>query len=72
MRVNNRPRLFAWQLTYVFGGIVSDNIGPQHENIVSIPDSKVHGANMGPIWGRQADRPYELSYLGKHSKLTND
>ena len=19
----------------------------------SIPDSKVHGANMGPIWGRQ-------------------
>ena len=20
---------------------------------VNIPDSKVHGANMGPIWGRQ-------------------
>ena len=20
----------------------------------NIPDSKVHGANMGPIWGRQA------------------
>ena len=21
--------------------------------ICNIPDSKVHGANMGPIWGRQ-------------------
>ena len=21
--------------------------------VESIPDSKVHGANMGPIWGRQ-------------------
>ena len=21
--------------------------------IVATPDSKVHGANMGPIWGRQ-------------------
>ena len=21
--------------------------------VVSTPDSKVHGANMGPIWGRQ-------------------
>ena len=26
-------------------------IGPQ--NICNYPDSKVHGANMGPIWGRQ-------------------
>ena len=23
---------------------------------VTIPDSKVHGANMGPIWGRQDPR----------------
>ena len=23
------------------------------EQYKSIPDSKVHGANMGPIWGRQ-------------------
>ena len=22
-------------------------------NLYSIPDFKVHGANMGPIWGRQ-------------------
>ena len=22
-------------------------------SIVIVPDSKVHGANMGPIWGRQ-------------------
>ena len=22
-------------------------------NSVTIPDSKVHGANMGPIWGQQ-------------------
>ena len=24
-----------------------------HANIWNIPDSKVHGANMGPSWGRQ-------------------
>ena len=29
------------------------------------PDSKVHGANMGPIWGRQdPGGPHELCYLG--------
>ena len=22
-------------------------------NQITIPDSKVHGANMGPVWGRQ-------------------
>ena len=22
-------------------------------SLLNIPDSKVHGANMGPIWGRQ-------------------
>ena len=35
------------------------------------PDSKVHGANMGPIWGRQDTRwvkclPHELCNLGIH------
>ena len=25
----------------------------KHKYIESYPDSKVHGANMGPIWGRQ-------------------
>ena len=30
------------------------------------PDSKVHGANMGPIWGRKdPGRPHELCYLGR-------
>ena len=33
------------------------------------PDSKVHEANMGPIWGRQdrwaPGRPHELCYLGR-------
>ena len=24
-----------------------------HNGVECIPDSKVHGANMGPIWGRQ-------------------
>ena len=24
-----------------------------YENYNDIPDSKVHGANMGPIWGQQ-------------------
>ena len=29
------------------------------------PDSKVHGANMGPIWGRQDPvGPHELCYVG--------
>ena len=32
------------------------------------PDSKVHGANMGPIWGRKTQMgpcwPHELCYLG--------
>ena len=34
--------------------------------IVYAPDSKVHGANMGPIWGRQdPGGPHELCYLGR-------
>ena len=28
-------------------------IVPTHANEHTDPDSKVHGANMGPIWGRQ-------------------
>ena len=33
------------------------------------PDSKVRGANVGPIWGRQDQGgPYELCYLGIYSK----
>ena len=27
--------------------------GPVYIPIKPIPDTKVHGANMGPIWGRQ-------------------
>ena len=39
-------------------GLVPDNqerwLGTFSENTQQvIPDSKVHGANMGPIWGRQ-------------------
>ena len=29
------------------------NLPPAAQGMVTIPDSKVHGANMGPIWGRQ-------------------
>ena len=29
------------------------SLGLHHETVVTYPDSKVHGANMGPIWGRQ-------------------
>ena len=33
-----------------------------------IPDSKIHGANMGPIWGQ-----HEPCYLGYHiQKIDND
>ena len=31
----------------------------------NFPDNKVHGANMGPIWGQQdSGGPHELCYLG--------
>ena len=34
-------------------------------NLVSIPDSKVHGANMGPTWDLSApDGPHESCYQG--------
>ena len=29
------------------------NHGIDASNYKTVPDSKVHGANMGPIWGRQ-------------------
>ena len=34
--------------------------------LIRNPDSKVHGANMGPSWGRQdpGGWPHELCYLG--------
>ena len=36
------------------------------ENLKTSPDNKVHGANMGPIWGRHdPGGPYELCYLGR-------
>ena len=51
----NDTRVGAWAIlpaisTYitVFLKRHSAQIGKQHN-----PDSKVHGANMGPIWGRQ-------------------
>ena len=25
-----------------------------HKNVIGYPDSKFHGANVGPTWGRQA------------------
>ena len=31
----------------------SSNISSTLDTYVNVPDSKVHGANMGPIWGRQ-------------------
>ena len=40
-------RLRAWRITRGHGGSYRCIV---HENY---PDSKVHGANMGPIWGRQ-------------------
>ena len=29
---------------------------------VGIPDSKIHGANMGPIWGRQINYKDDVHY----------
>ena len=31
----------------------NDDTNSSHQTLQSIPDSKVHGANMGPAWGRQ-------------------
>ena len=28
-------------------------VGEKNTGIITIPDNKVHGANMGPTWGRQ-------------------
>ena len=33
--------------------MLSDTSTHVSEVLCEIPDSKVHGANMGPIWGRQ-------------------
>ena len=36
------------------------------ENLKMSPDSKVHGANMGPIWGRyDPGGLHELCYRGR-------
>ena len=32
---------------------INGNIHVSHRLCINIPDSKVHGANLGPIWGRQ-------------------
>ena len=50
----------------------------QYEYYILLPpDSKVHGANMGPIWGQQDPGgphvgPHELCYLGLLSKHSAD
>ena len=33
--------------------LVVSLVPPYLNSISRVPDSKVHGANMGPIWGRQ-------------------
>ena len=34
-------------------GDIYDSVITWHDKIKTVPDSKVHGTNMGPIWGRQ-------------------
>ena len=46
----------AWNLTWFdFRGDTPPEVICDVSNILEdgYPDSKVHGANMGPIWGRQ-------------------
>ena len=38
---------------FLTGGFTYIFQGPFNQEIIPIPDSKVHGADMGPIWGRQ-------------------
>ena len=51
----------------VMGIIIAGNVAFTLEQILCAnPDSKVHGSNMGPIWGRQ-----DLGgYLGREITLT--
>ena len=58
--------------------VVPDSTKPLHEPMVnfhpwvSVPDSKVHGTNMGPIRGRQNPCwPHDLCDLGWHSPESN-
>ena len=38
---------------YVQVCVLQSYIYHQEQNYINYPDSKVHGANMGPIWGRE-------------------
>ena len=55
---------WVFVITLQCGGIlktINNNNNPQRV----FPDSKVHGANMGPIWGRQdPGGPHEPCYMG--------
>ena len=45
--------IFTHILEYYFTGTQWQRSNPGSWFNIKIPDSKVHGANMGPIWGRQ-------------------
>ena len=47
---NYNDIILAWLINYISQKKLSNVITDPCPNI---PDSKVHGANMGPIWGRQ-------------------
>ena len=64
------PKNFQWK-----DGIFIMKQGQGIHWCATDPDSKVHGANMGPTWVLSApDRPHEPYYQGKHvtsSKLVS-
>ena len=45
------PKAISWVPGYRILDYQSDRVAGQ--SVAPDPDSKVHGANMGPIWGRQ-------------------
>ena len=62
--ISNNIHSFLWDVatpTWYSGNIAAFEIGVwmrvitchSFVNVVAYPDSKVHGANIGPIWGRQ-------------------
>ena len=52
----NHPRVISEEASQQqIAEFIQISHGPIHLSFIGTdPDSKVHGANMGPIWGRQA------------------
>ena len=61
--VNPNQNCLAWKLSISVVHVIFYDLST---HFILDPDSKVHGANMGPIWGRQdPGGPHVPCYLGR-------